>query len=656
VALGRAVAVLGEEVALDEAAAVAGLDPQAATRLAGQLARAGVFAGGEALAFAHPLLQSAVLADMAPVERAAGHARAAEVLHEGGRSDDLVAAHLLRAPPLGAPWAAEALLRAAAHSMGEGLPQVAAARLERALGEPLAPAARAETEVALGRAELAAGIVAGAERIDRALPALPPRHQAALLLELGQVLHVQQRPAEAAAAFARGLSLVDTGDDADELVRELRASHALAELWAPDAAPDAMAAIGPLVEEAAAAAGLADRLLLVAVATVDLFSGRNREQAVERAWRAWGDGAWLEHAGPAHSQIGNLVGVLTHSDAFERSLVVCDRLVAEASSRRMPVAFATAAYLRGILQTQRGRLPEAIADLEQSLEAEALGWRFLGPTARGMLAVGRLLADDPDGAERALRLDAAQKDAAREEYLYGPWWLGRGWLALARGDAAGARGHFAQAREQLVSIGIWNPAMLNWIGGAALAASRDGDERGARELADEEVERARAYGAPRALALALRTRTLVEPASAGRLPWIEEAAAVIAGSDALVARAQVLATLGAVLRRERGNAAAREPLRAALDTAHRAGAHAVARQAREELALAGVRPRRPAHTGADALTPGELRVARLAASGLTNREIAEALFITRKTVDWHLRGTYRKLGVNDRSALGPLLG
>lgn len=655
VALGRAVAVLGDAVALDEAAAVAQLDRPRATELAAQLARAGVLGADAALSFAHPLLQTAVLADMTPLERSAAHARAARVLHDRGRSVDLVAAHLLRAPAVGEPWAVETLRQAAAHSAGEGTPGAAAERLRRALQEPLGPVARTEIEIALGRAELAAGTRAGAERIEGALRGLPARRQAALLLELGQTLHVQERPADAAVAFTRGLALVDgDGEDAD-LVRELRVSRALAGFWAPDHVPDAAEAVAPLLDEGRAPAGRVDRVALVTIATADLFAGRDREQAIERAWRAWGGGAWLADAGLGDARIGNLVGVLTFSDAFDRSLEVCERLVSEASTQQMPVAFATAVYLRGILQAHRGRLAEAAADLEQSLEAEALGWAFLAPTARGTIAVAQLLAGDPDGAERVLRVDPAVEAAAQEDYLYGVWWLGRGWLALARGDAAAARRHFEVARGQILSLGDRNPAMFNWHSGAALAALRLGDERGACELADGEVALARAYGAPRALALALRTRALVEPPAGGRLPWLEEAAAVIDGSDALAARAQVLTTLGAVLRRERGNSAAREPLRAGLEAAHRAGADAVARQAREELALAGVRSARPVRTGADALTPGELRVARLAARGLTNREIAEALFVTRKTVEWHLRGTYRKLGVNDRQALRPLV-
>ena len=90
------------------------------------------------------------------------------------------------------------------------------------------------------------------------------------------------------------------------------------------------------------------------------------------------------------------------------------------------------------------------------------------------------------------------------------------------------------------------------------------------------------------------------------------------------------------------------------------GARRIANQARAELIAAGAKPRRDAITGRDALTAGELRVARLAAEGLTNREIAQALFITTKTAKAHLRSVYRKLEITRRgqlaNALSGLLG
>lgn len=85
-----------------------------------------------------------------------------------------------------------------------------------------------------------------------------------------------------------------------------------------------------------------------------------------------------------------------------------------------------------------------------------------------------------------------------------------------------------------------------------------------------------------------------------------------------------------------------------LDLAHRGGATAFEADLRDELTAVGARPRRPAVTGVESLTPTELRVAQLAADGMSNREIAELLFVSRSTVAWHLRNIYRKLRVESR--------
>jgi DNA-binding NarL/FixJ family response regulator len=99
------------------------------------------------------------------------------------------------------------------------------------------------------------------------------------------------------------------------------------------------------------------------------------------------------------------------------------------------------------------------------------------------------------------------------------------------------------------------------------------------------------------------------------------------------------------------------PLRRALDLAQRTGAAPLAARARQELLAAGARPRRTALTGPDALTSTERRVAGLAADGLSNRQIAQHLFITQATVETHLTHAFGKLGITSRAELaGQLAG
>jgi len=130
---------------------------------------------------------------------------------------------------------------------------------------------------------------------------------------------------------------------------------------------------------------------------------------------------------------------------------------------------------------------------------------------------------------------------------------------------------------------------------------------------------------------------------------------VLRRSPARLELARALIDLGAAHRRAGSRARARELLREGLDLAHALGGLALAARARQELVTAGGRPRRDAMRGRDALTPGELRVAQLAAGGQTNRQIAQALFVTQRTVENHLTSTYGKLQITSRSGLSAAL-
>ena len=134
-----------------------------------------------------------------------------------------------------------------------------------------------------------------------------------------------------------------------------------------------------------------------------------------------------------------------------------------------------------------------------------------------------------------------------------------------------------------------------------------------------------------------------------------EAVEVLAASDLRLAHARGLIDLGAALRRGGHRRDAREPLREGLDLANRCGSVIETDRAMDELHACGARPRRPAMRGVDALSAQERRIATMATEGLGNREIAEALFLTRRTVEMHLTGAYRKLGVSGRGELAASL-
>jgi DNA-binding NarL/FixJ family response regulator len=147
---------------------------------------------------------------------------------------------------------------------------------------------------------------------------------------------------------------------------------------------------------------------------------------------------------------------------------------------------------------------------------------------------------------------------------------------------------------------------------------------------------------------------LVEGGRQG-LALLEEAVDVLARSPAKLEHAKARTELGAALRRANRRAEAREHLRHALELATICGAAPLVRRAETELLAAGARPRRISLRGVESLTPSERRVAEMAAEGPTNREIAQALFVTPKTVEVHLSSAYRKLGIRSRSQLSSAL-
>lgn len=132
---------------------------------------------------------------------------------------------------------------------------------------------------------------------------------------------------------------------------------------------------------------------------------------------------------------------------------------------------------------------------------------------------------------------------------------------------------------------------------------------------------------------------------------LRAAAQALAGAEARLEHARALCELGAALRRANHRTDARAPLREALDLAHRCRAGAVAERAHTELLATGARPRRVVLSGVESLTPSERRVAQMAAEGLTNPQIAQALFVSTRTVEGHLTHVFRKLDVTARTEL-----
>jgi DNA-binding CsgD family transcriptional regulator len=172
----------------------------------------------------------------------------------------------------------------------------------------------------------------------------------------------------------------------------------------------------------------------------------------------------------------------------------------------------------------------------------------------------------------------------------------------------------------------------------------------ALELVAEELDLARAVANPRAEGAALRALGMLRGGPEG-IAALRESVAVLRDAPVRLELARSLAELGAATRRANGRREARLQLREAADLAQRCGAERLEERINDELRIAGARPRRRALSGADSLTPGERRVAAAAAAGATNREIAQDLFVSLRTVEMHLTNAYRKLGITSRGQL-----
>ena len=231
--------------------------------------------------------------------------------------------------------------------------------------------------------------------------------------------------------------------------------------------------------------------------------------------------------------------------------------------------------------------------------------------------------------------------------------LSLGWLHLARGRAAEAASEFRAAARLLSESGHDFPGFWPWRIGAAAAELALGRRPAAAELAREQLRLTRSFGAPGPIGIARRTLGLAEGGTAG-LDLLAAASEELDQSPALLERAKAHLEFGAALRRAGKRTDSRRSLRLALDLADRCGAVPVAERAREEILANGGRPRRIRISGVEALTAGELRVARRAAQGRTNREIAQEMFVTTKAIEKHLASTYRKLEIEGRGELAEL--
>jgi DNA-binding CsgD family transcriptional regulator len=648
--LAAAVAVLGEHASLAQAAALAKLEPDQASEAADALAAAGILRPSLPLEFVHPLLREAIYRSLPPFDRGERHLRAARLLHETGSEAAPVGAQLLEGNPHGDQWVVERLREAAGAALAAEASESALALLERALGEPPAAASRPEVLVELARASAAARSPGAVERLREAVDVVSePPDRARMLLELGNHLHVAGRPADAAAAFDRGLAEISrqAGDHAS-LVAQLQAGWlAAARLEVP--LRDRATRMVREMSTTRSVSSYGERALLAQVAGQLTFEGRPRENPLALARLALGDGDLLaEDSAEGLSWIAAM-GALGWGDDFEAYERHSEEAVEDARRCGSAISFAAASYGFSFSRYHRGLLGEAIADNQQAIAAEADGWRQFLPAARAHLAWALIERGQLDEASSQLDRGRAECSGQRSSM--------QALVSEAQARIHLIRREWRQARDCALEAGrvfreslITNPAVCPWLGPAAIASARLGERERAEALVEGYLRAARRFGAPRPVGAALIAAGLVGCGGEAEQA-LEEAVEVLAASPMRMEEARARVLLGAAQRRNGRLRVARETLRSGLDQAAACGATVLEDRAHGELRAAGGRPRRRRSTGVDALTPAELRVCRLAASGLSNREIAESLFVSLRTVETHLTRAYRKLDIASRAEL-----
>ncbi|HEV7784749.1 MAG TPA: LuxR C-terminal-related transcriptional regulator, partial [Thermoanaerobaculia bacterium] len=483
----------------------------------------------------------------------------------------------------------------------------------------------------LGRALLRASDPEGIEVLRTVRAATEdPVSRAELATELADSLSVRGGGDEAAALLEE--SLAETGDHDGELGLLLRGWLGLLTAWGRERVPD-----GALPKPGTRPSNKtrSGRLLISQASFLTTVGLGTIQRGLELAELAVPNAEVLAEDAMAGLPLHGPLAAMTLADRGE-DLGDLPSVSIEAARRRGSAPGVSGGYgVRSFLQFLDGNLRDAQADADVAINVAR------GPWLPAPLAIW---------SAAAIRISAARGDFVAAEDLLAELWSKRtpisgipsGILLCARGELRRATGRYAEARhdylaaaERVKFLPLANQEMLPWRIGLVLCEATLGNDAQARQLAMETTALARQAGGRRGIGIAL----------------LQESVNTLATTRARLQHARSLVDLGAALRRANRRKDAREPLRDGLDLAHHCSATPLEEEARTELEATGARPRKAVYSGVESLTPSELRVARMAAEGKTNREIAQALTVTEKTIETHMRHVFQKLDVGRRTEL-----
>jgi DNA-binding CsgD family transcriptional regulator len=634
--LAAAIALLGNGSDLEVTADVAGLDRPGAIEAGGELIARGILSSSEDATFIHDLVRVALLHAMGTDERDRSLSRAIAIAQGHGWEVLDLSQIVVEIEGVLDDSLAALLEDAARESLAKGSPAIARRLVERALRD--VPEASPDQLSLLARALAATDPPAAVQHLEAAVQV---KRSADLLEQLADAYVSTGRHGDARLLFQEAAAL----ERSDERRHRNLMARALAAAGLSGEIPDLVTGEWQsLAQHDEIPLTPGDRTFLATVAmTFAFLSGTKREESVRLATRAWDDGAVLEGLSTGDETPHLITGVLNCAEEHERNLEVTSALMAKARDDASLPRFASACYVRMCPLLEVGRVEEIVACGTTTIEAERRGWRQYAHAARGQLALGLVELDDFEGAAAALAGGPTDSVPGLDSVM----------RSIAGGRLEYARGRFAEAAElldasqaHLDAAGFAAPDILPFPQFHFDALWRSGRNEDAIAFSEAYEVKAKRWGAPRVLARVLRMRSVLQPDD--RLEALEEAVRVIRTSDCRLESLWLELELGEVYAAVDKKAEAREVLHHVGGTAETLGCRLLARKAFAALASAGGRPRRLSTSGLAALTPTEKQIAALAAEGQSNAEIAEALFVSVRTVKSHLTNVFRKLKIERR--------
>lgn len=640
--VAQAAAVLGDGCSLAVVAELAGVETAQAVREAARLEAASIVRHGDPIEFVHPLIRRAVEAGMPEVAVGELHGRAARLLWAHGEPPGTVAQHLVASPGSGDDRVSAFLADQARVALESGSSAVAVRMLRRALEEPAPADQQGTLLVRLGCAEHAQHDFDSARRhLEEALDHEDRLVALSAAAELFDVLLDANQFVELGRLHQRVVGLRPYGAAAPEV--RLRAQLFIDAFMAVDPDLDMPPELADLDAASLSTDRDVDRYLLVAAAIYERTAHGTTDQLVAHLRRAVAsipDDSDLHTSWDVRTA---LVAATFMDEQFDETTAILDR-IAPAVARLggvMPELQADLDHERIAQAMDRGDFEGALAGIDLAEELTTrhglIGFEGHHRSVRGRIALER---GDYEEAARLLH-DPVGADP-----------VGPALGALLSGDPQAAIATF----EGLgLESGIDSPmSPIEVELQPHLIASHAFELMGDRQLAEAEAAREvairRRFGSGPRLALALRRQASFLPAR-GSLLLLQEAVSLVDPTPLRPLQARVLTSYGAALRRAGRVEEARSALYRAADLAGALGMERLRTRAFGELVEAGGRPRRQRLSGPASLTDAQHQVADLAAAGLTNREIAEQLFVTIKTVETHLNAVYRKLGIRGRDEL-----